>query len=96
MSYRLSEDADNDIVHLYAEGVKQFGLKQADHYHDALFDMFDLLAVNPEMARERAEFTTPVRVHRFQSHMIIYEIDGNDILIIRVRHGREDWMASPQ
>ena len=94
MSYRLSEDADSDIVRLYADGVHQFELAQADSYHDALFDMFDLLAANPQMARERANFSPPVRVHRFQSHVIIYQIEGDDILIIRVRHGREDWLNS--
>jgi len=94
MSYRLSKSADDDIVHLYAVGVAQFGLAQADQYHDALFDMFALLASNPKMARERSELSTRPRVHRFQSHLIIYQIEGDDILIIRIRHGREDWLSS--
>ena len=94
MTYQLSKSADEDIVRLYAVGVEQFGLAQADHYHDALFDMFALLAANPKMARERSELSTPSRVHRFQSHLIIYQIEGDDILVIRVRHGREDWLSS--
>ena len=40
MTYRISGAADADIVSLYAESVSQFGLKQADQYHDALFDVF--------------------------------------------------------
>lgn len=96
MAFRLSEAADGDIVRLYADGVDQFGLSQADRYHDALFDIFDLLAENPEMARERSELSPPMRVHPFNSHIIIYQIEGDDILIVRVRHGREDWMSFPK
>tara|TARA_R110002072_G_scaffold273000_1_gene433270 strand:+ start:9590 stop:9880 length:291 start_codon:yes stop_codon:yes gene_type:complete len=94
MPFRLSQDAQEDIVKISAAGIDQFGERQARIYHDALFDMFDLLAANPQMARERVEFSTPVRIHRFQSHIIIYQIEGDDILIIRVRHGREDWLNS--
>ncbi len=95
MTYRISGAADADIVGLYAEGVCQFGLAQADRYHDALFEVFGLLSANPIMARERAEFTMPCRVHKFQSHVIVYQIEGDDIRIIRVRHGREDWLSDP-
>ena len=95
MTYRISGAADADIVSLYAESVSQFGLKQADQYHDALFDVFELLATNPKMARERPEFARPYRIHRFQSHVIVYQIEGDNLMIIRVRHGREDWFSDP-
>ena len=95
MTYRISGTADADIIRLYAEGVSQFGLVQTDRYHDALFDVFVLLAANPKMARERVEFTTPCRIYRFHSHVIIYQIEGDDIRIIPVRHSREDWLSDP-
>ncbi len=95
MLYRLTQAAQDDIITISDAGIALFGERQARTYHDALFDMFDLLAANPKMARERAEFTTPLRVHRFQSHMIVYQIEGDDILIVRVRHGREDWISEP-
>ena len=39
----------------------------------------------------------PVRVHRYQSHLIIYEIAEDDmVLILRVRHGREDWLRTDE
>lgn len=94
MSYKLSDAADIDIVSIYAEGVHQFGLAQADRYHDAIFDLFELFSESPRMARERVELSPPVRVHPFKAHVIIYQIEGDDILIIRVRHGREDWLSN--
>ncbi len=94
MNYKLSDAADIDIVNIYAEGVHQFGLAQADLYHDALFDLFDLLSESPRMARERVELSPPVRVHPFKAHVIIFKIEDGDILIIGVRHGREDWLSN--
>ena len=81
---------------IYAQGARGFGLVQADRYHDALFDQFDLLAAFPRMARERTELDPPVRVHPFRAHLILYRVEPDDsILILRVRHGREDWTAPP-
>ncbi|MEP3329322.1 type II toxin-antitoxin system RelE/ParE family toxin [Sedimentitalea sp.] len=64
--------------------------------NDALFQMFEHLAENRRMARERVEIIPPVPAHPFKSHVVIYRIDGPDILIIRVRHGSEDWMSGLQ
>ena len=95
MAYRVSDDAGDDIVQIYAIGVREFGPRLADLYHDGLFDLFDLLAASPGIARERREIDPPVRVHPYGSHIVIYRAEGADILIIRVRHGREDWISDP-
>lgn len=96
MGYRFSKGADEDITSIAVVGIEEFGIEQAQRYHEGLFQLFDLLAANPRMARERLEIVPPVRVHPYKSHVIIYKIDGPDILIIRVRHGREDWMSDPE
>ncbi|MFN3364093.1 MAG: type II toxin-antitoxin system RelE/ParE family toxin [Allorhizobium sp.] len=44
------------------------------------------------MARQRTELSPPVRVQRYRAHLVIYLTeDGGGVLIVRVRHGREDW-----
>ena len=96
MGYRLSKAADEDTTSIAVIGIEEFGLGRARRYHDGLFELFDLLAANPRMARERLEIDPPVRVHPYKSHVVIYKIEGPDILIIRVRHGREDWMSDPE
>lgn len=70
-----------------------FGVAQAQAYHDALYNTFDLIARNPGMGRERTELNPPIRVHPFRSHIILYNIEDEDILIVRVRHAHEDWVA---
>ena len=45
------------------------------------------------MARLRSELSPPMRVHPCGSHVILYVVDvERGVVIVRVRHGREDWM----
>ena len=39
-SYRLNEDADEDLDRLYEHGVLTFGLIQADRYYDGPINGF--------------------------------------------------------
>ncbi len=39
----------------------------------------------------RPELGTASRIHPYKSHIIIYRLDGQDILVQRVRHALEDW-----
>jgi toxin ParE1/3/4 len=97
MTYRLTGKAAADIRRIYVEGIRLFGAAQAARYHARLERVFGLLADNPELARERTELSPPVRIHPCGSHIVVYvvEADGG-ILILRVRHGREDWLGSPE
>ena len=47
------------------------------------------------MARERSELSPPVRAHPCGSHVILYTIEPDGILIVRVRHERKDWTSTP-
>lgn len=90
--YTLSRKAEEDIIAIFMYGAAEFGLHQAERYHDLLENTFQFLAENPEAARERPEINPPVRIHPIESHVVIYTVgDDGDIFIVRVRHGREDW-----
>jgi toxin ParE1/3/4 len=96
VAYALSREAEDDLIEIYIEGASRFGVGQADHYHGKIEHMFGLLAENPRMARERIEISPPVRIHPFHSHLIVYTVDDNDdIFIVRIRHGHEDWQSNP-
>ncbi|MCR8550044.1 MULTISPECIES: type II toxin-antitoxin system RelE/ParE family toxin [Rhodobacterales] len=45
------------------------------------------------MAREREEFTPPVRIHPSGSHLVIYRREGQGVEIIRILHTHQDLMA---
>ena len=93
MGYTLSKKAEEDIVRLYLEGAEMFGAQQAERYHAGLERVFRFLSDHPEAAREREEIDPPVRVHRYGSHIVVYVVqEAANVLIVRVRHGREDWL----
>ncbi|TFF17870.1 type II toxin-antitoxin system RelE/ParE family toxin [Jiella endophytica] len=95
MGFRLTPEAEEDIVAIAEAGIRLFGPAQARRYHDELFALFTLIAGNPHMAREREELSPPVRIHPFKAHLVVYVAEsGTDILVIRIRHGHEDWQAS--
>lgn len=91
MSYKATRQADRDILEIYVHGAAEFGVDQAERYHEGLVSVFELLAENPHLARERPELDPPVRLHPYRAHMIAYLIRNDGILIIRVLHGRQDW-----
>jgi toxin ParE1/3/4 len=58
--------------------------------------VFDLIAANPRMARERQEIAPPVRIHPFKAYLVIYRIEETGtVLIVRIRHGHENWSTDP-
>jgi toxin ParE1/3/4 len=96
MVYKLSQKAEDDIIAVYLESFVLFGEAQAEAYHGALEQVFQFLSDNPRAARIRREITPPVRCHPHGTHIVIYLIEENDdVLILRVRHAREDWDSTP-
>ncbi|MBT3348177.1 MAG: type II toxin-antitoxin system RelE/ParE family toxin [Thiotrichales bacterium] len=94
MGYKLSHEAEEDIINIYLEGISQFGSIQADRYHHKIEEAFYFLSDNPEAAPLRIELKPNIRVHPTHSHIVIYQIEDNsDLFILRVRHKREDWLS---
>ncbi|MBB4064374.1 type II toxin-antitoxin system RelE/ParE family toxin [Gellertiella hungarica] len=93
MTYRTTTEADRELIEIYVFGAERFGVQQSEQYLEGLFQTFDLLAENPYLARERRELNPPMRLHPYGAHMIVYTITGDDILIVRVLHGRQDWQT---
>jgi toxin ParE1/3/4 len=94
MTFSLSVQAEEDIVSIAEEGIRNFGAFVAKRYHDELFALLELIASNPKMTRERHEISPPVRIHPFKAHLVVYRVVGDgSIYVIRIRHGHEDWVG---
>ncbi len=91
MAFRLSLKAEDDLVDIYLTGVRTFGQVKADRYYLDLQDTCDFLSRFPQAARERTEIEPPVRIHPHKAHVIVYVVLNDDVLILRIRHGSEDW-----
>ncbi|MEP1577196.1 type II toxin-antitoxin system RelE/ParE family toxin [Roseibium album] len=96
MSYQLTGKAEEDVISIYLEGLKTFGEAQSERYHLELEGVFETIGHSPYLARERQDLCPPMRVHPHGSHINIYQVDAaKNVLIVRVRHAREDWVAAP-
>jgi toxin ParE1/3/4 len=45
--YKLSFEAEEDIIRIFEYGLGRFGLIQANKYYEMLFDCFNKIASNP-------------------------------------------------
>lgn len=96
-SWQLSRAAEADLADIAAYSVEAFGIDRALSYRDGLIRTLAFLAENPKGARLRSELKPPLRAHRFQSHLIFYDVlQEGGIMIVRIRHGREDWLAGDE
>lgn len=48
-SYKLSIEAEEDIIRIFEYGIGQFGVVQAAKYYDMLFECFKKITSNPLM-----------------------------------------------
>jgi len=84
------------VIEIYLIGLQQFGPRQADQYHARLAGAFQHLSDFPELAPRRRDLDPPVRVHPVGAHIVLYQEQADGaILVIRVRHRREDWLTDP-
>lgn len=89
--WTLTPAARGDLAALWRHGAERWSPSQADRYEDGLLDLFDLLASQPRMARERGEIAPGIRVHPHGSHIVFYRERSPGIEIVRIAHGRSDW-----
>lgn len=88
--FRVSNAAKGDIRKIGRYTQDQWGAVQRRRYLSGLNEKFTALAQTPEIAAERREFDPPVRIHQYEKHLIVYVIDDEGILIVRVLHQSMD------
>ncbi|WP_291198700.1 type II toxin-antitoxin system RelE/ParE family toxin [Hyphomonas sp.] len=96
MAYKLTHSAEQDLIDIYVEGFRLFGERQAEAYAQTFRETFELLAEFPGLARQRVELKPPVRSLTCGVHVVVYLVmETGDVLIVRIWHGREDWIRDP-
>jgi toxin ParE1/3/4 len=90
MQIKKSALADEDLIDIFIYGSENFGPSKAKSYFTELHNAFLFLAENPLACPERNEFDPSVRIHSHGKHLIIYTIEDQYILIVRILHNRMD------
>ncbi|KKL19482.1 hypothetical protein LCGC14_2465040, partial [marine sediment metagenome] len=91
--YRLTPAALSDLESIWLYTRDRWTADQADSYVEALQATFDTLLTMPQIARERREFSPPVRIHPSAGHVVIYVTTGHGLTILRVLGRRQNWQA---
>ena len=88
--YKLSNEAEQDLLDIYRYSYRAFGEKQADTYLSGLENAFHMISSNPRIGRERPDIDPTVRCIEHGKHVIFYDLYEDHVLIVRVLHGRMD------
>ena len=86
----FSKKAEKDLIEIYRYGFLNHDEQKAELYVESLKEKCQALADSPFLYRERKEFTPPVRIYHHKKHLIIYTVETNYILIVRIQHERMD------
>ncbi len=89
MSYKLSEQAEIDLIRIYQHGVRNYGEAKADQYYDAFFERFEEIAKNPYLYQSADYIHEGYRRSVCGVDSIFYRIVDDKVEIIAIL-GRQD------
>ena len=96
VAYTLSRKAAADIRAITEYGATHHGAERAEAYVRDLIRALERIAAFPRMHRLRDELSPALRIARHGAHIIVFHVQDDDaVLILRIRHGREDWSINP-
>lgn len=93
-TYRLSENAREDLRRIYRRGLREYGEAQADEYYNALFDRFDQIAEQPFLYPAVDDIREGYRRSVCGVDSIYYRIEGETVEIMAIigRQDVEEWL----
>ena len=89
--YRLSNEAQTDLSNIYSYTRETFGKAQAELYVAGLMQSLTAIGAYPHIGPAVSAFRTPVRIRSYAQHVIIYVVEGEQTLVIRVLAARQHW-----
>ena len=93
-TYRLTENAKEDLRRIYRRGLREYGEAQADEYYNALFDRFDQIAEQPFLYPAVDDIREGYRRSVCGVDSIYYRIEGETVEIMAIigRQDVEEWL----
>ena len=89
-SYRLTREAERDVIDITLYTIENFGGAQADKYIGEMRDRFQEIAEKPGRGQDFSDIKAGIFRFRSASHHIYYRKEDEGILILRILHGRMD------
>ena|ERR1700676_2686567 len=91
MGHRTAPGAEVDLDNIWLYVARDSSIEIADQLIDSITDQFSLLARYPHLGRARDDdFGAGSRSLAVGEYVVVYCIEAEDVLILRVAHGRRD------
>ncbi len=84
MSYKLSEQAEVDLIRIYQHGVRNYGSLQADRYYYAFVKRFEEIACQPYLYQSACHIHEGYRRSVCGVDSIFYRIVDDTVEIISI------------
>ena len=93
-TYRLSNEAEADLIRIHQWGVRNFGEAQADRYYHAFFERFEQLAEQPLLYPAVDNIRKGYRRCVCGTDSIYYRIHGETVEIMAIigRQDEDEWL----
>jgi toxin ParE1/3/4 len=88
-TFKLSNDAKEDLRRIYQYDCHAFSQQQADNYFYSFFSMFEKLAANPYSYQSVDHIRTGYRRAVCGSDSIYYRITETDVEIMAILGGQD-------
>ena len=88
-SYKLANEAKEDLIRIHQYGVREFGEVQADKYFDAFFDYFEMISKNPFSFESIEQVRKDYRRCVCGSDSIYFKVNKKQVEIMAIV-GRQD------
>lgn len=86
--YRLTPDAQSDLIEIHRYTLKQWGSSQSQKYVSELRQTIRLLAETPTLGKQRPDVASGVFSFPYVSHIIYYVIHAHQLIVFGVLHKR--------
>jgi len=86
--YRLTPDAESDLIEIRSFTNKQWGIAQSQKYLSVLRQTIRLLAETPSLGRSRLDIGQDVLSFPQASHVIYYIVHKQQLVVFGVLHKR--------
>ena len=90
MGHSLSPRARADIDEIAYYVAVESSLETADRFVESIYRRFLLLGEHPHAGRRRDDLRPGLRVFPAGAYLVLYRVEGNDVLIQRVVRGSRD------
>ena len=90
MSLRISGPAEADLEDIWISGAARWGVRQAQAYSNAIFDVFDLLAEFPMLGTSRPDIAAGLRLMVVRRHLMFYRVIEDEVVVVRILHHNMD------